>query len=163
MATGESHLRFGVAFADGRKATTVGPRQPPGEEAPAISLVTQGGSGGGGLSWDIGYRVFAVPPAGAITFAVAWPSFEVPENVHGLDAAPIVEAATRAEELWADMRPFRNSGRSRVAVVQDTRGPEPGNGSARRARPDCPALPCAPVTASDQRSAPTIPKAGAGA
>ncbi len=99
-------LRFGVEFADGRKATNVGQRRPPGDEELPISLVPRGGSGAGGLSFDAGYWVFPLPPPGRLTVAAEWPARGLAETRHELDAGAILEAAAKSEALWADERPI---------------------------------------------------------
>lgn len=106
----EDQLRFGVAFADGRKATNLGGRpsvRSPSDEAPAISLSGRGGGGGGGgLAWEFGYWVYPLPPSGALTLAIAWPARALAEQTHVLDAAPILAAAALSEVLWPDERPL---------------------------------------------------------
>ncbi len=103
---GPEQLRFGVAFSDGRKATNLGPRRPPSEDPPEISLSRGGGGGGGSRGFEFGYWVYPLPPPGKITLAVEWPARGLAEVRHELDAAPILEAAARSEELWEDNRPI---------------------------------------------------------
>ncbi len=70
MGLPEEQLRFGVEFADGRKATNLGWPGRPLDEPPAISLARRGGGGGGG-SWGPGYWVlYPLPPEGQLTLAV---------------------------------------------------------------------------------------------
>jgi hypothetical protein len=107
MGASDERLRFGVEFADGRKATNLGPRRPPGDEPPAISLSPQGGGGGGGRSWASGYWVYPLPPPGPLTLAVSWPAHAVAEQTHELDASPIAEAGADSVVLWEDNRPIR--------------------------------------------------------
>lgn len=109
-ASGEDQFRFGVGFSDGRKATNVQPRPLPGDEAPPIRLSMQGGSGGGGLSWDVGYWVYPLPPPGPVIFAAEWAKYGVAEQIHEVEAELIIEAAARAEKLWDDPRPFAAPG-----------------------------------------------------
>jgi hypothetical protein len=104
--TGDEQLRFGVEFADGRKATNQAPRRPAGEEELPISLVVRGGRGSsGGLSYDLGYWVFPLPPPGRLTVAVEWLARGLEETRHGLEADSILEAASQSVELWQDNRP----------------------------------------------------------
>lgn len=109
MGSNEEQLRFGIEFGDGRKATNLG-RRPPADEAPAISLSPRGGGGGGGLSWQIGFWVYPLPPSGHLTLAIAWPSRGIPEQTQTLDAAPIIDAAAESVVLWEDNRPIRVGG-----------------------------------------------------
>ncbi len=99
-------LRFGIAYSDGRKATNLGPHRPPRDDPPEISL-TRGGSGGGGSrGWELGYWAYPLPPPGKLTLALEWPARGVEETRHELDAAPIIEAAAKSEQLWDDDRPI---------------------------------------------------------
>jgi hypothetical protein len=74
-------LRFGVQFADGRKATTLGASVPwgvgaaPGEqmEPPGPILSLSSGDGGDG-EWNQEYWLWPLPPPGTLTFAIEWPS-----------------------------------------------------------------------------------------
>jgi hypothetical protein len=121
MGGGEEQLRFGVEFADGRKATNLGQRRPPDDTAPSISLHPHGGGGGGGRSWQFGYWVYPLPPAGPLTLGVAWPTRGLPEQIHALDAAPITDAASASIVLWDDDRPIGH-------------GPGPSAGSSTMTR-----------------------------
>lgn len=109
----EEKLRFGVEFADGRKATNLGWRRGPREDPPTISLVPQA-SGGGASSWTFGYWVWPLPPAGPLTFAWAWLGGGFPEQTQEIDASAIVEAGADSEQLWQDDRPI-GPGRERGA------------------------------------------------
>lgn len=96
-------LRFGVAFSDGRVATNVygsrGPAGPDFDQAPSISLAPTGGSGGD-LSYEARWWLWPLPSPGALTFVCEWPLMGIPESTREIDAAPILEAAARAIELW---------------------------------------------------------------
>ncbi|HVU76667.1 MAG TPA: hypothetical protein VHC67_03730 [Gaiellaceae bacterium] len=74
-------------------------RHRPPDEAPELSLVQRGG-GGGTRRWDVRFWVWPLPPEGPFTFVVEWPSQGVELTRHEIDAAPILEAAGRAYELW---------------------------------------------------------------
>jgi hypothetical protein len=107
--SGDDRLRFGIQFSDGRKATNLGPRLPPPDEPPDIRLTPHGGGGGGGLSWQIGYWIYPLPPPGPLTLAIAWPAQDVGEETYSVDASPIIEAAAGSAVLWEDNRPVRGS------------------------------------------------------
>ena len=102
---GDDQLRFGVEFADGRRATNL-TRRPPHEQEPEISLVPAGGGGGGGRSFNVGYWVYPLPPPGPLVVAVEWPSRNVREQRYELDAAQVAEAGAASERLWEDDRPI---------------------------------------------------------
>ena len=94
-------LRFGVEFADGRKATNLGwhmrfdPLQPPDRP-----ILVERGGGGGGTRWDQGYWLWPLPPPGRLSFVVEWPSEGVTLTRVEVDAGAILEASTRATTLW---------------------------------------------------------------
>ena len=98
-------LRFGVAWPDGRKATTLAERHrpgPPDQDAPAGPLLQQRGGGGGGLSWSIGLWLWPLPPPGTIDFVCEWPSEGIPETRVPVETARLLEAAACAETLWPE-------------------------------------------------------------
>jgi hypothetical protein len=90
-------LRFGIEFADGRKATNVeGLHVAPDDE---LALVESAGGGGGG-SWHQGYWVPELPPEGPLAFVAEWPAAGLALTRMEIDAAPIREAAGRSQVLW---------------------------------------------------------------
>lgn len=97
-------LRFGVAWPDGRSATTLGERGWPGpnDTEPEGPQLHQRGGGGGGLSWSIGLWLWPLPPPGTIDFVCEWPSEQIPETRVAVATAPLLEAAARAETLWPE-------------------------------------------------------------
>jgi hypothetical protein len=99
--------RFGVRLADGRKAFADG--GPPHRDGEGPLLVSRGG-GGSDRRWESRLWLWPLPPPGPLTVAVAWPAAGIDEATVELDAAPIVEAAGRATELWPDERPERPDG-----------------------------------------------------
>jgi hypothetical protein len=99
-------LRFGLQFADGRRATNLD-RYPfiPEDQEPDQPVLIEGGGvggGGGGAVWDMEYAVRPLPPPGPLAFVCAWPGRGIPESRVEVDAEPILEAAARAVTLWAD-------------------------------------------------------------
>ena len=94
-------LRFGVEFADGRRATTIERPRPSLDESPEIVLMQRGGGGGDG-NWEFGFWIWPLPPEGPLTFAVEWPAEGVELTTCQIDSAPFLEAAARSEELWED-------------------------------------------------------------
>jgi hypothetical protein len=102
-AAGDDMLRFGVAFADGRKATDIGAG---GDgDSPTISLVPNMGGGGGGRTYSHGYWLHPLPPPGPVTFAVRWPGRGIALTTHELDAGSLIDAGSRSERLWDDLGP----------------------------------------------------------
>jgi hypothetical protein len=108
-------FRFGVQFADGRKATSIG-AFPPSELEPDGPVLTQRGGGGGGGQWDFGFWLYPLPPPGPFAFVCEWPSEGVPLSRVEIDASLVREAAEQAEELWGDER--RSGGRGWIALAR---------------------------------------------
>jgi hypothetical protein len=99
--------RFGAGFADGRRAFTNDWHHGgalTGDAATEIALRSRSGSGQPGR-WRQTFWLWPLPPAGALTFAFAWPAQGLAESVVEVDAAPLRVAAARAVELWPDERP----------------------------------------------------------
>ena len=96
-------LRFGVEFADGRRATNIGgcfARRSAQAEPPEGPVLLEHGGSGGGTHWDQTYWVWPLPPPGRVTFACEWPVQRVPLTRIDIDAAAIVDASKRAVTLW---------------------------------------------------------------
>jgi hypothetical protein len=104
---GDGTLRFGVGFADGRRAIAgaFGMAWPTGDAATEISLAARGGSGGQ-RRWSQSYWLWPLPPEGPLTFAFAWPAKGIAETTADVDTAPLRAAGTRSVELWPDDRPL---------------------------------------------------------
>jgi len=99
----DQSLRFGVQFADGRKATTLDrPSYDPQGQAPDRPVLMQHGGGGGGAAWDMEHWLWPLPPAGPFAFVCLWPGRGIAESRAEIDAGSIVEAAGRALTLWPD-------------------------------------------------------------
>ena len=96
-------LRFGVQFADGRKATTLDhPPYDPEGPAPDRPVLREHSGGGGGTAWDMEYWLWPLPPAGPFAFVCEWPGRGIAESRAEIDAAAILEAAESAVILWPD-------------------------------------------------------------
>jgi hypothetical protein len=92
-------LRLGVELADGSRVLAER-----GAEPGAGPTLASRGGGGGGLSYELEYWLWPLPPDGPLRFACAWPDEGIEETTAELEA-PIREAAARAVELWPDERP----------------------------------------------------------
>lgn len=110
-------LRFGLEFADGGKATNVGesPLLHPGQgstaamhsftEKPPVQpagpmLTHKGGSGGSG-EWRQSFWAWPLPPPGVLAFVCEWPAAHISLTRREIDAGLILEAAGRAQEIFA--------------------------------------------------------------
>jgi hypothetical protein len=99
----EGDPRFGVAFADGRRAELHD--RPPHEDGPPAIRFAGGGGGGSDRRWEGRFWLWPLPPEGPLTFAFTWPAKGIEETLVEVDSAPLRAAATRALELWPDERP----------------------------------------------------------
>jgi hypothetical protein len=100
---GEAGLRFGVEFADGRKATNLD-RYPPNFEAeePDPPALTRTHSVGGDGRWSSHHWLWGLPPAGPLVFVCAWPARQIEESRVQIDAGLVLEAAERAVPIWPE-------------------------------------------------------------
>lgn len=104
--TGEippAKVRFGFRFGDGSKVTNTGGEfdwewEPgPTPKAPRMS----GGRGHGGEgAWAHAFWVWPLPPRGSIEFVCEWPAAGIPLTTAELDAAAIIDAASRAQAIF---------------------------------------------------------------
>jgi hypothetical protein len=98
------YLRFGVGFADGRKATNLYQRhdfdEGPAPEPPTLRLVRW--EGYDRLAWEVDAWVYGLPPSGPLAFVVEWPARGIPETRAEIDAGLILAAAARAVPIWPD-------------------------------------------------------------
>jgi hypothetical protein len=93
--------RFGVEFADGRRAVTgIHHNRPdqPGNEAQPI-LRTGGGGSFGGTS-RLSFWLWPLPPPGPLTWHATWPDRALSDSSVEVDASVLAEAAEQAQQLW---------------------------------------------------------------
>ena len=124
----EGMLRFGVEFADGRKATnTADPLAHLGgglhrfskithgaeaEQAPAGPVLQLGGGGGGGGNWRQSVWIWPLPPPGTLTFVCQWPEAAIALTRHEVQAQPLLDAAARAQVIFPEAEDGEESERS---------------------------------------------------
>jgi hypothetical protein len=94
-------LRFGAAFADGRKVSNLEGFTPSGEQPEGPVLWGMGGGGGGGR-WQQGFWMWPLPPLGPLTFVCEWPAAQIAQARVKIDSAALCDAAARARELFPD-------------------------------------------------------------
>jgi hypothetical protein len=99
------YLRFGVGFADGRKATNL-EQDPNFEDHPAPpktpSLRVTGREGYDILAHDVDLWVAGLPPPGPLAFVCEWPARGIPESRVEIEASLVLEAAARSVPIWPD-------------------------------------------------------------
>jgi len=108
-------VRLGVAFADGRRTTSLG--SPLGgstmttlvatdeDESPDPArdiYMTSGGGSGSARRSTTSYWVWPLPPPGPLTFACEWPKLGIDEGTAEVDATIVREAAGRARSVWSE-------------------------------------------------------------
>ena len=91
---GGSSFLFGVAFADGRRATNV-----PRAGGDGIVLVSGGGSGGMSAV-DQSWWLHPLPPEGPVTVVVRCDELGIEESLAELDGTAVRRAAERVVTLW---------------------------------------------------------------
>jgi hypothetical protein len=96
------YLRFGVGFADGRKATNLHQRhdfdEGPAPDPPTLRLIRW--EGYDLLAWEVDVWVWGLPPPGPLAFVCAWPAGQLPASGVEIDARLVLEAAGRAAPVW---------------------------------------------------------------
>ncbi len=118
----EGMLRFGIEFADGRKATNTAD-QPLANlaggtmtistaasesgkvQVPAAPVLRLGGGGGSGGNWRQSVWIWPLPPPGRLTFVCQWPEAGIELTRNDIDAQPILDAAGRAQVIFSDAEP----------------------------------------------------------
>ena len=96
-------VMLGVAFSDGRTASTVVPRDPSGPPAlpgPAEAALRMTQGGGGDMQFSGQYLLTPVPPDGPVTLVVAAPDVGISETTVVLDGSALQDAVTRVQILW---------------------------------------------------------------
>jgi hypothetical protein len=93
-------FRFGVAFSDGRQATS-GSRDSPDVERPdnAAQLKLMGSSHSG-LTWTGDYWLWPLPSEGPLVVGCRWPDRGIAETLVQIDPAPLLAAAATSKPVW---------------------------------------------------------------
>ncbi|HEX6456685.1 MAG TPA: hypothetical protein VF009_09230 [Solirubrobacterales bacterium] len=101
-------LRLGFEFSDGSKVTNTGASAEARLEGlrgkrPQAPVMDETGGGSTEGTWSQEFWVWPLPPAGSFDLVCEWPAADIPLTRTSLEAAPIIEAASRAQ------RPFQDS------------------------------------------------------
>ncbi len=92
-------FRIGIAFSDGRAATS-GQRDAPDVEQAAAAQLKLLGSAQQGLLWSGDYWLWPLPPSGPLTVGCRWPDRGIPETLVQIDPAPLLTAAQLSRSVW---------------------------------------------------------------
>jgi hypothetical protein len=96
----DEHLRFGIEFADGRRATNVGPPMDV-VAAGTIGLNPSGGGATASMAHST-YWAWPLPPPGPLAFVCEWPKYGIDLTRHEIDSELLRWAAAQAVELWPE-------------------------------------------------------------
>lgn len=119
-------LRFGVEFADGRKATNTADQslanlaggtmnvstlmsESETIQRPAAPVLKLGGGGGGGGNWRQSVWIWPLPPPGRLTLVCQWLGAGIELTRSDIDAQLILDAAARAQVIFADADPSESA------------------------------------------------------
>jgi hypothetical protein len=92
-------FRVGVAFSDGRTATS-GQRDAPDIETAGRAQLKMLGSGQHELMWNGEYWLWPLPPPGPLGVGCRWPDRGIPETLVQIDPEPLLSAAERSRSVW---------------------------------------------------------------
>jgi hypothetical protein len=99
----DEQLLLGFEFADGAKATNMREDWGRGLESGSPLLVGKGASRSGGHSCQ-SFWLWPLPAPGRLEIVCEWPEAGTPLTRSALDSGAIVEAASRAQTIFADSR-----------------------------------------------------------
>jgi hypothetical protein len=104
-------LRFGIEFADGTKATSTSQLGPQGDDPPPGPVLSpRGGSGSGNGNSRQSIWVWPLPPPGKLAFVCEWLAAGISLTRHEIDAQLVLDAASRAQQIFADEQLFDTPG-----------------------------------------------------
>lgn len=95
----EDQVLFGVEFADGRGCMLQG-FDVDNEKEEDQPMLSAGGGSAGTRNAETEVFLSPLPPPGELRFICAWPDRGVPETTVAVPADPILQAASRAQQLW---------------------------------------------------------------
>jgi hypothetical protein len=96
-------IRLSVAFPDGSKGLSH--TWPSPFENPPPPVLWMGGGGGSDTEYTAQVWLWPLPPAGPVTFALAWPDQKIDEATVQVDGALFRAGAAEAQQLWPPLTP----------------------------------------------------------
>jgi hypothetical protein len=102
LAASRRSFRFGLQFADGRKAVGSPGHRPDHDTEPAGPILYPVAGGGGPHSFISRWWSWPLPPAGALEFVCEWPALDIGESRARTDAELILDAARHSIQLWPE-------------------------------------------------------------
>lgn len=109
-------FRFGLRFADGRRAVAPGRFSTPARPG-EVSLSPRGGHGGR-FHRRYDFYLWPLPPAGRLILVAEWTSEKIRETYTELDAGEIRSGSARAKVVWSDLP--RGSGEAATSSTSST-------------------------------------------
>lgn len=97
-----SHGRFriGLAFSDGRVATSGQRDSPDVEKAGGPAQLKLLSSSNDSLLWSGEYWLWPLPSSGPLVVGCRWPDRGIPETLVEIDPAPLLSAAAASRSVW---------------------------------------------------------------
>jgi hypothetical protein len=93
-------FRFGVAFSDGRQATSGNRDSPDVEQSPDAAQLKLIDSDHAGLIWTGQYWLWPLPPPGPLVVGCRWPDRGIAETLVQIDPEPLLTAAATSHPVW---------------------------------------------------------------
>ena len=93
-------FRFGMAYSDGRHATSGSRDSPDVERSSDAAQLKMLGSSHSGLVWNGDYWLWPVPPPGPLVVGCRWPDRGIAETLVQIDPAPLISAAASSKPVW---------------------------------------------------------------
>ncbi|MDX6199399.1 MAG: hypothetical protein QOJ79_2550 [Actinomycetota bacterium] len=92
-------FRVGLAFSDGRTATS-GQRDSPDVEQVGSAQFKLLGSSQRDLMWSADYWLWPLPSPGPLVVGCRWPDRGIPETLVQIDSEPLLTASAQSRSVW---------------------------------------------------------------
>jgi hypothetical protein len=105
----DGFFRFGVELPDGTRVSNLAQRRPwaKPDQAPHGPVLFQSGGGGGqssgtSVSWNLSFWLWPLPSEGLLRLYCEWPIANIGVSHVQIEMRLILEAASKAIQLWSD-------------------------------------------------------------